>query len=80
MPKGTLNASFSALSGKLRGATASGAGTVTRAGKTWGFSNLRVGLGSATLALDGHIDDRMDLRFAVSAQDLGLLAPAAAGS
>ncbi|HTD31001.1 MAG TPA: translocation/assembly module TamB domain-containing protein, partial [Steroidobacteraceae bacterium] len=77
--KGTLNASFSGLSGKLRGATASGAGTVTHAGETWGFSNLRVGLGSATLALDGHIDDRMELRFALSAQDLNLLSPRSRG-
>ena len=77
--KGTLNASFSGLSGKLRGATASGAGTVTHAGQTWEFSNLRVGLGSATLALDGHIDDRMELRFALSAQDLNLLSPGSRG-
>jgi len=77
--KGTLNASFSGLGGKLRGATASGAGTVTHAGETWGFSNLRVGLGSATLALDGHIDDRMELRFALSAQDLNLLSPGSRG-
>jgi translocation and assembly module TamB len=77
--KGTLSASFSGLSGKLRGATASGAGAVTHAGKTWSFSNLRVGLGSANLALDGHIDDRMELRFALSAQDLNLLSPGSRG-
>jgi translocation and assembly module TamB len=77
--KGTLTASFSSLSGKLRGAPASGAGTVTHAGKTWGFTNLRVGLGSANLALDGHIDDRLDLRFAASAQDLSLLSPGSRG-
>ena len=76
---GDLSASFSNLSGKLRGVAASGSGSVTRAGNTWGFSAVRVGLGSARVALDGHINERMDLRFAVSAQDLSLLAPGTRG-
>ena len=78
--KGNLTAAFSDLSGKLRGAAASGAGTIAHAGRTWSFSNLKVALGSTSLALDGQVDERMDLRFALSAQDLSLLAPAAAGS
>jgi translocation and assembly module TamB len=73
--KGDLTAAFSSLSGKLRGVAASGAGTVTHSRTNWGFNSVRVALGSASLALDGHIDDRMDLRFAVSASDLSLLAP-----
>src|SRR5438309_3553717 len=77
--KGDLTASFSDLSGKLRGVAASGSGTLTRAGNTWGFSQVRVGLGSARVALDGHINERMDLRFAVSAEDLSLLAPGIRG-
>jgi translocation and assembly module TamB len=76
---GTLSASFSSLSGKLRGVAASGSGTVTRAGITWGFDNVRVGLGTASLALDGRINQQMDLRFAVSTQDLSLLAPGTRG-
>jgi len=77
--KGDLTASFANLSGKLRGVAASGSGTVTRSGNTWGFSEVRVGLGSARVALDGHISERMDLRFAVSAADLSLLAPGTRG-
>src|SRR5258708_39504934 len=76
---GDLSASFSNLSGKLRAVAASGSGTVTRSGNTWGFSEVRVGLGSARVALDGHISERMDLRFAVSAADLSLLAPGTRG-
>ncbi|HEX4648741.1 MAG TPA: translocation/assembly module TamB domain-containing protein [Steroidobacteraceae bacterium] len=77
--RGDLTASFSDLSGKLRGVAASGSGTLTRSGNTWGFSEVRVGLGSARLALDGHVSDRVDLRFAVSADDLSLLAPGMRG-
>jgi translocation and assembly module TamB len=78
-PKGDLSASFSGLSGKLRGVAASGGGTVTRSGATWGFNAVRVALGATTLALDGRIDDHMDLRFALAATDLGLLAPGMRG-
>src|SRR5579863_5017706 len=76
---GTLSASFSGLAGKVRGVAASGGGTVTRGGITWGFDNVRVGLGTANLALDGRVDKQMDLRFAVTTQDLGLLAPGSRG-
>ena len=76
---GDITASFSALSGKLRGVAASGAGTVTHSRTSWGFNNVRVALGTTSLALDGRIEDRMDLRFAVSASDLSLLAPDSRG-
>ena len=75
-----LTASFSELGGKLRGVAASGAGTVTHSGTSWGFNNVRLGLGSASVALDGRVDDRLDLRFAVSTQDLSVLAPGSRGS
>ena len=77
--RGDLTASFSNLSGKLRGVAASGSGTLTRSGNTWGFSEVRVGLGTARVALDGRINERVDLRFAVSAEDLSLLAPGTRG-
>src|SRR5262249_46085278 len=79
--RGDFTASFSQLSGKLRGLAASGGGTVgrARAGTTWNFSNVRVGLGTATLALDGSLADRVDLRFALAARDLSLLAPGMRG-
>src|SRR5262249_60246536 len=67
------------IPGRLRGLAASGGGTVTHAGTTWGFSNVRVGLGTARLALDGTISERVDVRFATSVHDLSLLAPDARG-
>jgi translocation and assembly module TamB len=79
-PKGRLTASFKDLSGKLRGLTASGAGSITHTNATWAFSNVRVALGSTSLALDGSINDRLDLRFALAASDLGLLSPGSRGT
>jgi autotransporter translocation and assembly factor TamB len=70
---------FSNLSGKLRGATAGGSGTVRHAGKTWSFENLHASLGTASLALDGQIDERMNLRFALTTRDLSLLAAGSRG-
>ena len=78
-PTGNLAVSFSGLSGKLRGASASGAGAFAHAGKTWTFNSLKVGLGTTNLALDGQIDDLLRLRFALSTQDLNLLAPGSRG-
>lgn len=77
--RNNLTASFSNLSGKLRGANAGGGGTITHAGNTWGFNALKVTLGTANLALDGQIDDRMALRFALTAQDLSLLSAGSRG-
>lgn len=76
---GDLTASVSGLTGKLRGVAASGSGTLTRSGDTLGFSQVRVGLGGARLALDGHASERLDLHFAVSADDLSLLEPGTRG-
>ena len=78
-PNGNLAVSFSGLSGKLRGGSASGAGALAHAGKTWTFNALKVGLGTTTLALDGQIDDVLKLRFALSTQDLNLLSPGSRG-
>src|SRR5207302_4309122 len=77
--KGDVTASFRGLAGKLRGVAGSGSGTLTRSGDIWGFKEVRLGLGSARLALDGHLSERLDLRFALSASDLSLLAPGTRG-
>jgi len=74
-----LTASFSDITGRLRGHAASGGGTLTHAGTTWGFSNVRVGLGTARLALDGTVGERVNVRFATLVHDLSLLAPGAKG-
>jgi translocation and assembly module TamB len=78
-PRGDLSTSFRNISGKLRGLSASGGGTVTHAGSAWGFANVRVALGGTSLALDGRLDQAMDLRFALATRDLGLLAPGSRG-
>ena len=78
-PASDLTASFSDITGRLRGLAASGGGTLTHAGTTWGFSNVRVGLGTARLTLDGRIGERVDLRFATTVHDLSLVATGAQG-
>src|SRR5215469_1697915 len=74
-PKSTFDASFTGVSGKLRGLAASGSGSLTRSGNTWTFAAVRVGLGASSLALDGRLSDSADLRFALATQDLSLLGP-----
>jgi translocation and assembly module TamB len=78
-PGGEITAAISNLSGRLRGVAASGGGTLTHAGRTWGFNGVRVGLGNASIALDGQIDDRLNLQFAVTTHDMSLLAPGSRG-
>jgi translocation and assembly module TamB len=77
--RGDLTASFSDISGRLRGLAASGGGTLTHGSTGWGFNNVRVGLGTAHLALDGRVGERVDVHFAASVRDLSLLAPDAQG-
>jgi translocation and assembly module TamB len=67
------------ISGRLRGVPASGGGKVLRSGTTWQFDKLRVGLGGTNLAMDGRLSDTFDLRFALTATDLSLLAPDSRG-
>ncbi len=68
-----MSASFSDLTGKLRGASASGGGTIAHTGTTLEFTNVRVSLGGTSLALDGQVNERLNLRFALNTQDLSLL-------
>jgi len=68
------------IGGHLRGVPASGSGRFARTGTTWQFDKLRMALGGTNLAVDGHLNDTFDLRFAVSAKDLSLLAPDSRGT
>jgi translocation and assembly module TamB len=77
--RGDLSVSFSGLSGRLRGLAASGAGTLSRSGASWGFSNVRFALGGTTLALDGHVDSRVELSFTLTTHDLSVLAAGSRG-
>ena len=74
-----LSVEIDGLGGRLRGVAASGGGRLTRAGDTWSFQQVRVGLGRTRLALDGHIDRAVDLRFGVTAEDLSLLSAGSRG-
>ncbi|MDE2451417.1 MAG: translocation/assembly module TamB domain-containing protein [Gammaproteobacteria bacterium] len=74
-----LSVAVDGLSGRLRGLGASGGGKFTRAGDTWTFQQVRVGLGRTRLALDGTIDRAANLRFAVTAEDLSLLSAGSRG-
>lgn len=76
---GDISATVSNLGGRLRGLRASGGGTLTHSGSTWTFEKVRVGVGGASLALDGRIDDAVDLRFALTTEDLGLLTAGSRG-
>jgi translocation and assembly module TamB len=67
------------ISGRLRGVPASGGGKVFRTGTTWQFDKLRLALGGTNLALDGHLNDTFDLRFALNAKDLSLVSPDSRG-
>jgi translocation and assembly module TamB len=78
-PTDNVMLDFTELGGKLRGASASGGGKLTHSGTTWQFDAVRVGLGRTNLALDGQINEQMDLRFNVAAEDLSLLAPESRG-
>ncbi|HET9108414.1 MAG TPA: translocation/assembly module TamB domain-containing protein [Steroidobacteraceae bacterium] len=75
-----ISVTLSNLSGRLRGVAASGGGELTRAGDTWTFRRIRVGLGRTRLALDGRIDRTADVRFALRAEDLSLVSAGARGS
>jgi translocation and assembly module TamB len=67
------------IAGRLRGLSARGGGKLARRGKAWQFDAVRVGLGQATLALDGKIGEELQLNFALDATDMSLLAPASSG-
>ena len=74
-----MSVSFSDLSGKVRGANASGGGTIAHNASTLEFTNVRVNLGGTSLALDGQVNERLNLRFALNTQDLSLLAAESRG-
>ena len=73
-PTGATTLDFADVGGRLRGAAASGSGKLLHSGSTWVFEEVRVGLGRTHLALDGRVNDQLDLRFSLAADDLSLLA------
>ncbi|HLY52731.1 MAG TPA: translocation/assembly module TamB domain-containing protein [Steroidobacteraceae bacterium] len=74
-----LSATVQSLSGKLRGARASGGGTVSRTAGVLGFERVRLAVGGTTLAIDGRAGKALDLRFSLASSDLSLLDAALRG-
>lgn len=74
-PSADVDVEIRDLAGELRGVPASGGGRILRQARTWLFDDVHLNAGGTHLALDGHIDQQMDLRFSASSEDLGLFAP-----
>ena len=77
-----LDVSFSDLSGKLRGNTASGSGRVLKDGEDWTFEKLRLRAGTTRFQLDGNVGPtrELNLDFSIDADNLGLLAEGSRGT
>jgi translocation and assembly module TamB len=75
----SLRVAIDELGGNVRGQGASGHGTYTLDHGIWSLQQVQLHLGATRIELDGHAQPRLDLRFDVSADDLGLLSPGAHG-
>jgi translocation and assembly module TamB len=75
-----VDATVSRLTGRLRGAAASGSGHLLRHGSEWRFESVRLQAGALRVALDGTVGAERNLRFDVAADDLAILAAGSRGS
>ena len=72
--KGRIEADIQGLRGKLRGATARGAGFVALERDVWQFDRVNFSAGGLRLALDGSLTAAArDLRFRLDATDLSVI-------
>jgi translocation and assembly module TamB len=71
--RGDLSVDVRDLTGRLRGSPASGGGRIANKGTAWELDDVRLTLGRTRLSADGTIDQALDLRFALEAEDLSLL-------
>ncbi|MEN9705705.1 MAG: hypothetical protein RLZZ393_1584 [Pseudomonadota bacterium] len=76
---GDFDITLDRLSGTVRGAAASGQGQINRRGEEWRIKGLDMRLGRTRLTADGRYGLQRDLRFGITADDLGLLSPEARG-
>jgi translocation and assembly module TamB len=76
---GDFDVTLRNLTGRLRGAAASGGGKLSRRGETWQLDGIRLGLGRTRFEADGQLGREADLRFAVAAEDLSWLHEASRG-
>jgi translocation and assembly module TamB len=77
---GTLRGELTALSGDVRGQRAGGRASIELAGPDWILKDVRLQLGSTRIVADGRVGEHAELRFDVSADDLGLLKADARGT
>lgn len=75
----TLTAVIEGLQGTLRGYPIAAAGTLAMAGKTLRIEGLTAESGPSTARVDGVIDERLELAFALESPDLASLLPEARG-
>jgi len=74
-----IDARLSELSGSVRNQRAAGSAHIARRGSDWIFDGVNVTLGGTHIVADGRAGSALDLRFAIDAQDLALLADGAGG-
>jgi translocation and assembly module TamB len=80
-PEARLDARFSNLEGRLRGAAARGRGRIQKQGDRWLFEGINVAAGSLRIGADGSIEPAaFDLDFRLDADDLGVLTPRGRGA
>ncbi|WP_295402397.1 translocation/assembly module TamB domain-containing protein [uncultured Thiocystis sp.] len=75
----TLTAVIEGLQGTLRGYPVAAAGTLAIAGKTLRIEGLTAESGPSRARIDGMIDERLELAFALESPDLASLLPEARG-
>jgi translocation and assembly module TamB len=76
-----LDARFSNLDGRLRGAAARGRGRIQKQGERWLFEGVNVAAGSLRLGADGSVEPAaFDLDFQLDADELGVLTPRGRGA
>jgi translocation and assembly module TamB len=77
----SLEARFSNLGGRLRGAAARGRGRIQKRGQRWLFEGVNVAAGSLRLRADGSVEPTAyDLDFELDADDLAVLTPRGRGA
>lgn len=76
---GARNIRITDLAGNVRGQNASGHAEISSQGAEWLFRDVRLQLGRTHIEADGRIGANTDLKFALDAEDLGLLHAGAQG-
>ena len=84
-PEANLDAQFSNLQGRVRGAAARGRGRIQRQGQgkelRWLFEGINIAAGGLRLAADGQLsDESYDLDFRLDADDLGVISEQSRGA